>query len=163
MVIRPAVEQDISALTAIYNDAVLNTTATFDLEPVTEASRREWFHKHGGKYPVLVAVNQTNGAIMGWGSLSPFGEKAAYRFACEHSIYVAPNYHRRGVGSAILQELIRLAGENGFHCLIARITAENGVSLALHTRFGFAETGVLREVGYKFNRWLDVVLMQKTV
>lgn len=161
MIIRKAQESDVPAITAIYNEAVIGSTATFDLEPVSVEERLVWFSKYGGRYPLIAAEAKASGEVIGWGCLSPYSEKDGYRFTAEHSIYVSPQYQNQGVGKALLQELLNLAQQHGFHSLIARISSENTASLNLHLGFGFVQAGVLREVGYKFDRWIDIVLMQK--
>ncbi len=161
MIIRNAEERDVPAITAIYNEAVVGSTATFDLDPVSVADRLVWFRKYGGRYPIIAVETENTGEVMGWGSLSPYSEKPGYRFTAEHSIYVSAKYHNQGVGKAVLQELLSLAKHHEFHSLIARISSENTASLKLHTSFGFAQAGVLQQAGYKFNRWIDIVLMQK--
>lgn len=160
MIIRMAELGDLPRITEIYNQAVVSTTATFDEEPVSLEERRRWLEQHDQDHPVVVLLAES-GELMGWGALSPFGGKSAYRYTVEHSIYVDERYYRRGVGKSLLFELMRLARILGYHSLIGRITADNEGSLILHKRFGFEEVGRLKEVGFKFDRWLDVVYVQK--
>lgn len=157
--VRPATEADLEAIRAIYNAEVLASTATFDEEPRDPAAQRRWLEAHADPYVVLVAV--ADGAVLGWGSLSPFGSRPAYRFTVENSVYVQADARGRGVGTVLLRELLRVGRERGFRTVVARITAENGPSIRLHQRCGFVLVGVEREVGYKFGRWLDVVVMQR--
>jgi L-amino acid N-acyltransferase YncA len=158
-VIRPAEGADLPAIADIYADAVLNSTATFDIEPWTLEQRDHWFREHGHPYAVLVAVR--GGDIVGWAALSPFQRKPAYRFAAESSLYVRAKHRGEGIGALLLARLLDVAATNGFHSVFARIVGDNPSSLRLHRRFGFRRVGVEREVGYKFDRWLDVIVMQK--
>ena len=159
--IRPAEAADLPAIADIYNDAVLNSTATFEVEPWTPEQRDHWFREHSRPYAVLVAVQ--HGEVLGWAALSPFQRKAAYRFAGETSLYVRADLRGEGIGALLLTRLLEVAARNGFHSVIARIADGNPASLRLHRRFGFRRVGVEREVGYKFDRWLDVVVMQKAL
>jgi phosphinothricin acetyltransferase len=158
-IVRRAEDGDLSAIAAIYNDVVLNSTATFDLEPWTPAKQRQWLNEHSHPYAALVATD--GGDVVGWAALSPFRPKPAYRFTAEDSLYVRADYEGKGIGTLLLVRLLDLAAANGFHSVIARITGDNPVSLRLHRRLGFRRVGVEREVGYKFERWVDVVTMQK--
>jgi L-amino acid N-acyltransferase YncA len=101
--------------------------------------------------------------VAGWASLSPYNPKPGYRTTAENSLYVDPAYHRQGIGAALLAHLIQTAPTHGVREIVALITAENTVSLALHQRFGFRTVGTLERVGRKFGRWIDVTLMQRTV
>ncbi len=159
--IRPAQGTDLPAIADIYNDAVLNSTATFEVEPWTPEQRDRWFHIHSRPYAVLVAVR--GGDVVAWASLSPFQRKPAYRFAGETSLYVRAEHRGEGIGVLLLARLLEVATRNGFHSVFARIADGNPASLRLHRRFGFRRVGVEREVGYKFDRWLDVVVMQKAL
>jgi L-amino acid N-acyltransferase YncA len=157
--VRPAEAGDLPAVADIYDDAVLNSTATFDVEPWTPEQRDQWFHEHSRPYAVLVAVR--GGDVVGWAALSPFQRKPAYRFAAESSLYVRAEHRGEGIGVHLLARLLDVAVRNGFHSVFARIVGDNPSSLRLHRRFGFRRVGVEREVGYKFDRWLDVIVMQK--
>lgn len=157
--IRPAEGTDLPAIADIYNDVVLNSTATFEVEPWTPEQRDQWFREHSHPYAVLVAVRGHE--VVGWAALSPFQRKPAYRFATEASLYVRAERRGEGIGALLLARLLEMAAENGFHSVFARIVGDNPTSLRLHRRFGFRRVGVEREVGYKFDRWLDVIVMQK--
>jgi L-amino acid N-acyltransferase YncA len=162
VIVRPATEADLAAIVAIYNDAVVNTTAIWNDAIVDVDNRKIWFdgrQKLG--YPVLVAEEE--GAIVGYGSFGDFRAFDGYRFSVEHSVYVAEGVRRRGIASALLVALIEKAKELGKHVVIGGIASDNAASLALHAKLGFAETGRMPEVGYKFGRWLDLVFMQKTL
>jgi phosphinothricin acetyltransferase len=157
--IRAAQEKDLEAILEIYNDAVLNTTATFDLAPRSAEQQAAWFAEHVPPYPAIVW--EENDQVLGWGSLSPFASRPAYRFTGEASVYVAAGARRRGAGEALLRELLDLAAENGFHVLIGRITEENEASARLAEKLGFQRAGLMEEVGYKFDRWLNVAIYQR--
>jgi L-amino acid N-acyltransferase len=159
MHVRLARPTDSDAILAIYNEAVLRSTATFDLVPRTEAEQTAWMSEHGGPHPAVVAVE--DGEVVGFGSLSPYRDKHAYATTVENSVYVHGDHRRRGVGRALLEELLRLAARHGFHTVIARIGERNTASIALHEACGFELVGVEREVGRKFNRWLDVSVLQR--
>ena len=156
--IRPARAEDLPAVTAIYNDAVARTTGTFDTEPKTLAQMSDWFAHHGAMHPVLVA--EKDGAAVAWASLSPWSERCAYARTSEVSVYVAESARRQGLAGALLDELLRLARANGTAQAMARITADNEVSLRLHERRGFVTAGRLKRVGEKFGRVLDVHILQ---
>jgi phosphinothricin acetyltransferase len=158
-VVREATTADLRAILDIYNDAVLHSTATFDLEVRSWKEQRQWFAEHRSPYRVLVAA--LGDTVAGWGSVSLFRARPAYRFTAEDSIYVQEGFRGRGIGAALLDALIETARERGFHSIMALIDGGNTVSIGLHERFGFREVGTFREVGFKFDRWLDVVHMQK--
>jgi phosphinothricin acetyltransferase len=157
--IRDATAADLPAINAIYNHYVLHSTATYQTEPSTAAERVEWFAAHGPKHPVTVA--EIAGEVVGWGSLSRFHPRAAFSNTVEDSVYLHHERRGQGIGSALLADLVARAERIGHHVIIAAIDAEQPVSVALHARHGFQKAAHLREVGYKFNRWLDVVWMQR--
>lgn len=157
--IRPAQPEDISAITLIYNDAILHTTATFDTEEKTEADRRDWLLAHGEKHAVIVAVLE--GIVTGWASLSKWSERPAYDATAETSVYVHKDFRKRGIGKELMEVLVLEAQKNGFHSLVARISGGNEHSIYLHERMGFTVIGTLTEVGYKFDRYHDVHILQK--
>ena len=160
VIIRPATEADLPAILAIYNDAVATTTAIWNDTPADLANRKAWFDARAAQgYPILVAGEDET--IVGYGSFGDFRPFEGYRFTVEHSVYVAAGARRRGIASALLTALIERARDMGKHVMVAGIAADNDASLRLHERYGFAETGRMPEVGFKFERWLDLVLMQK--
>ena len=160
MTVRPATHADIPAILAIYNEAVLTTTATYDYEPRTLEHRAAWFEDHlRRRFPVLVAETP-QGEIAGWAALNPYHDRPGYRFTSENSIYVAPAHQGKGLGKQFLEKLIAAARERGLRAIIAVIDAQNLPSVKLHARFGFVEVGRFPQVGYKFGRWLDVIYMQ---
>lgn len=157
-IIRSARRSDLKAINDIYNHFVLHSTCTYQEEPEPMANRRRWFNHHGTKHPVIVA--ELNGTVVGWGSLSPYHPRSAYRRSVENSVYVHHAFHRQGIGSRVLKELITRARHIGHRAIIAGIDADQSASIALHARFGFKEAGRLVEVGFKFKRWLDVIYME---
>lgn len=158
MLIRPARLDDIPAITDIYNDAVLRTTATFDTQPKTLDQQRAWFEAHDAQHPILVA--EEDGQVVGWASLSAYSDRCAYDGTAEDSVYVREDCRGRGIGRALLSKLIEEGRRCGLHTVLARVVGGNDGSVHLHEMFGFETIGVTREVGYKFGRWLDVVIMQ---
>lgn len=156
--IRPAVESDLLAINDIYNHYVLHSTCTYQEEPELIEDRRRWFNRHGEKHPVIVAVR--DGQVIGWGSLSAFHPRSAYRHTVENSIYIHHQYHRQGIGSLLLEELIACSQRLGHRVIIAGIDADQPGSIALHKKYRFEKAGHLKGVGFKFGRWLDVIYMQ---
>jgi phosphinothricin acetyltransferase len=157
--IRPAGAGDLASINAIYNHYVLHCTCTYQTEPSTAAEREAWFAQHGPGYPVVVA--EQDGEVIGWASLSRFHPREAYRHSVEDSVYVRHDVQRRGVGHALLAEMVRQAAELGYHAVLGGISADREASIALHARLGFEKVAHFREVGFKFDRWLDVVWMQR--
>ena len=155
---RLATEADLAAINSIYNHYVLHSTCTYqeELEPLD--GRLQWFSHHGEKHPVIVAVQA--GHVVGWGSLSAYHARSAYRRTVENSVYVHHEYHRRGIGSLLLRDLIVRARQLGHHAIIAGIDAEQTASVALHARFGFEKVGHMKQIGFKFGRWLDVIYLE---
>lgn len=158
--VRDAGEEDLAAILAIYNDAVINTTAVYDYAPRSMEAELAWFTaKRDAKLPVLAAVDA--GTVVGFASYGPFRPWPAYLHTVENSVYVAPQRRGAGIGTALLGPLIERARSAGFHTIVAGIDASNAASLRLHEKFGFAQAGHFREVGWKFDRWLDLVFLQK--
>jgi phosphinothricin acetyltransferase len=158
LLIRPATELDAQAISDIYNHFVLNSTCTYQEEPERLEERLAWMRAHGPQLPVLAA--EMSGQIVGWGSLSRFHARSAYRFTVENSVYVRHDCHRLGIGRAILTELITSARNLGYRVIIAGVSADQTASLGLHRALGFADAGLLRRVGRKFGRELDVAYLQ---
>ena len=123
--------------------------------------RRAWLAAHGAAHPVTVAT--IDGEVVGWGSLSPYHRRQAYRHTVENSVYVAPTHQRRGIGRLLLADLIERAKAIGYHAIIAVIDGEQAGSIALHEQLGFARVGLFREIGFKFGRWCDVHYLQLIV
>ena len=156
---RLAVLDDAAAIRDIYNREVTGSAVTFDLVPRTLEAQRAWLAAHAGAHPAVVAVDA--GEVLGFGALSAYRDRPAYATTVEDSVYVRHDARGRGVGHAILAELVRLATAHGFHTVMARVVGSHEVSIALHRRCGFELVGIEREVGRKFGRWLDVALMQR--
>ena len=156
--IRPATGSDLVAINDIYNHYVLHSTCTYQEDPEPLAGRRQWFKHHGDQHPVIVA--EAGGRVVGWGSLSAYHPRSAYRRTVENSVYVHPRQHRRGIGLRLLRELIVRARKLGHHAIIAGIDAGQPASVALHAKFHFEPVGHMKQVGFKFGRWLDVVYME---
>jgi len=156
--IRLATAADAEAIRTIYNHEVLHTFATFDLVPRSIEEQKAWILARSGAFGALVAVE--GDTVIGFGALSPYKERAAYRTSVEDSVYVHGDQQGRGVGRLILTELLTVARLSGFHAVFARINSTSDASVALHAACGFTVVGVEREVGRKFNRWLDVTIMQ---
>lgn len=160
MELRLATLDDAEALREIYNLEVTTSTATFDLVPRTLESQRAWQAERSGARAVLVAVDDS-GRVCGFASLSPWRDRPAYATTVEDSVYVHREHQGKGVGRALLTELVATATAHGFHACMARIVGGHDASIALHAACGFEVVGTEREVGRKFNRWLDVVLMER--
>jgi phosphinothricin acetyltransferase len=159
MRIRAARPDDLPALLEIYNDAVVHGTASWDLLPWTPVEHAEWYAtkaEHG--HPILVADD--DGTVVGYSAYGPFRPKAGYSGTMEHSVYVHPAHQGRGIGRALLVAIIAAARADGVHALVGGLSSDNEVSMALHRSLGFVEVGRLPEVGRKFDRWLDLVLLQ---
>jgi phosphinothricin acetyltransferase len=162
-VVRAATIADAAAIVEIYNREVTETTATFDLVPRTLEQQQDWLLQRSGAFAAIVAVDAETKRVVGFASLSPYKERAAYRTTVEDSVYVHRDFGGRGVGKLLMEHLIGVARESGFHSIIARIEASGSVSRSLHATCGFELVGIEREVGRKFNRWLDVAVMQRLI
>jgi L-amino acid N-acyltransferase YncA len=157
--IRSAAEDDLGDILRVYNQAIEKTTAVFEYRPHTLEMRREWFKaKQAASLPVLVAVE--SGAVLGFASYGPFRAWPAYKYSVELSVYVDESARGRGIGSDLVRGVLAAARERELHVVMAGITADNAVSLRLHEKLGFVEVAHIREVGYKFGRWLDLKLLQ---
>ena len=156
--IRTATESDLTAINDIYNHYVLHSTCTYQEEPELIEDRRRWFNHHGEKHPVIVAV--MDGQVIGWGSLSAFHPRSAYRYTVENSIYIHHQHQRLGIGSLLLEELMARSRSLGHRVIIAGIDGDQPASIALHKKYRFEKVGHLKQVGFKFGRWLDVIYMQ---
>ena len=156
--IRKASIEDISSICNIYNDAVLNTTATFDIHEKTIIEMKTWLLSHDERHPVCVV--DIKGFVVAWGSISKCFERAAYVDMSEISIYVSSDYQRRGFGKSILNWLIEQARIHKFHTLIAFITGKNVPSINLLNSSGFTHVGTMKEVGIKFGKRLDIEILQ---
>lgn len=157
--IRPATAADLPAVNEIYNHYVLHSTCTFQIEPDSLEDTRRCFATHDDLHPITVA--ELDGQVVGWASLSLYHVRCAYCRTAESSVYVREELRGRGIGTGLLNDLLQRAKRLGHHTVLALICSEHPGSIALHHKVGFEQVGQLREVGYKFGRWLDVVFMQK--
>lgn len=157
--IRPALKTDVAIITEIYNDAILNTYATFDTEVKSIEDRIKWFLDHDEKHPVIVA--ELGSEVVGWASLTKWSDRCAYDGTAEVSVYVHNEFRGKGIGKRLLEILVLEGEKCGLHYLLARITQGNEASIHLHEMFGFSHIGVMHEVGFKFGKYLDVHLMEK--
>ena len=160
LTVRTADIRDAEAIADIYNYEVEHSTATFDLVSRTVEAQREWISARSGAFCALVATAE-EGQVVGFAALSTYRDRAGYRTTVENSVYVHRDHQRRGVGRVLLSSLLDVARDSGFHTVVARIDSQSLGSLALHRSLGFVEVGVEREIGRKFGRWLDSVIMQK--
>lgn len=159
LTIRKATKEDIPQILAIVNHAILHTTSNYLYEEQTLEEQTRWYNsKHEQGFPVIVA--DVDGTAVGFGTYGTFREKIGYQYTVEHSVYVAPEQIGKGIGSQILAALISSARDEGYHVMIGGIDAANTGSVAFHRKFGFEETAVLRQVGFKFGKWLDLQFMQ---
>lgn len=158
VVLRDATVDDLDAINAIYNHYVATCTCTWQTQPDTLEQRRAWMDQHGPTLPVTVAC--LGGRVIGWGALSTFRSRAGIQTTVENSIYIHPDFHGRGIGGAMLAELIARAERLGYHSIVAVISADQPASLSLHAKMGFRLAGRLEQSGTKFGRWLDAIYMQ---
>ena len=151
---------DCPAILAIINEAILTSTALYDYHPRTLEQQIAIFEDKISKgFPIIVA--EENNQVIGFGYYSEFRFREAYKFTVEHSVYAAKNYIGKGVGKLLLSELIQLAKAQKMHTMIGVIDSENINSITFHEKFGFEKAGYIKESGYKFDKWLDSVFMQK--
>lgn len=154
-------ERHAAAILAVFNDAIVNSTALYDYKPRTMEMMKTWFETKGrGNYPVI-GVENDSGELMGFGSYGTFRAWPAYKYSVEHSVYVDGRFRGQGLGKRILQEIIEAAQGQGYHMMIGAIDSSNAVSIRLHERLGFSHCGTIREAGFKFGRWLDFVFYQR--
>ena len=158
--VRPATVADLPYIHAIYNDAILTTTATWDEAPWPYAQREAWWHEHAEDPGQPVFAAEIDGEFAGFAYLSLYRPKSGYRFTRENTVYVEPRFHGQGVGRALLECVLGAARSLDVHTVIAVIESTNEASLALHRSLGYEVVGTEREVGFKFNRWLDSTYMQ---
>ena len=159
LIIRDATLRDLTDITEIYNESILNTVATFDTNIKTLHEQRSWFDKHGSKNPIIVA--EDNRKVVGWASLSKYSDRCAYSDTAELSLYVRKEFQGKGIGKNLMKEIVKKGRQAGLHAIISRIAEGNQVSVHLHKIVGFEHVGIYKEVGYKFGKILDVYLMEK--
>ena len=158
LTIRLATSEDVGAIVEIYNEAVLNTTSTFDSEPKSAEQQLEWLKAHDERHPVIVAVIEQQ--VVGWGAISKWSDRSAYNQTGETSSYVSEKFRGRGVGRALKRTLIKEAKRLGYHTLLARVAEGNEASMYLNESLDFELIGTMKQVGLKFDKRLDVHLMQ---
>jgi L-amino acid N-acyltransferase len=163
MQIEDASEDDIPEIVAIYNDVIATSTAVFSEQPVTVVERLDWLRSRLRDSNPVVVARDGDGTVLGFASYGDFRPWPGYRSSVEHSVHVAAGHRRRGVGRRLVEELLERAGRDGKHVMIAGIDRENHASLRLHEQLGFSEVGRLPEVARKFDRWVDLVLLQRTL
>lgn len=159
--LRPAHVGDLEAINGIYNHYVIHSTCTYQTIPSSTEERARWFAQHGSRHPVIVVEDR--GRVIAWGSLSPVHERQAFANSVEDSVYVHHDYLRHGIGRMVLTELLRLAKEIGHHTVLGAISVDQDASVSLHKQLGFREVAHFHEIGYKFDRWLDLVWLQKMI
>jgi len=157
--LRLARPEDAEATREIYNTEVTGSTVTFDLVPRSIDEQLAWLDQRSGAMAVVVA--EIDGQVVGFASLSPYRDRPAYATTVEDSVYVHADFRGRGVARALLAEILDIAVARGFHAVMARIVGGHDASISLHTSLGFEIVGTEREVGRKFGKWLDVVIMQR--
>jgi len=159
-VLRPLSTDDLASVLAIYNEAIANTTAIYEYDPFDIAYIQHWWEqKIASEHPVIAA--ELNGQLAGFATYGVFRARAAYRTSMEHSVYVQPTFQKLGIGRLLLRAIEEEARSRGVHVLIGGIDADNHTSIKLHEQEGFNRAAHLHEVAFKFNRWLDLVLMEK--
>ena len=158
--VREARVADLESIDRIYDHYVHTSTCTAQLEPAGMPARTAWFAEHDARHPIVVAEEEP-GVVLGWGALSVYNRRAGYAATVEDSVYVAHDARRQGVGSAILGHLVGRALELGYHTVIAGVSGDQEPSMSLHAKHGFVEVGRMRELVFKFGKWLDVVYLQR--
>ncbi|MFP9117806.1 GNAT family N-acetyltransferase [Flavobacterium sp. RNTU_13] len=157
--VRQATIADLPFIRQVMNHNILHSTALYDYQPKTEAEINQWFtDKLHGNWPVIIA--EQKGTPTGFATYGTFRFKDGFKPTVEHSVYVDEGQHGKGVGRILLSHLIDLCRSEGYHCMVGCIDADNAGSIAFHKKFGFTEAGVLKEVAYKFDKWLDLLFMQ---
>lgn len=161
MSIRNASTKDLDNILSIYNWAVEETVATFDTELKNLNDHRDWFKDFDNGYPLKVI--EVENKIIGFGLLKAFSDRKAYDTTCELTIYILPGHQRQSLGSQMMDELISSAKEKNIRVILSKIEASSSASINIHKKFGFETVGTMNKVGFKFDRWLDVTIMQKVL
>jgi len=160
-ILRKATEEDLPAIRDIYNEALLTTNAHYFAEPVSLEERKRWFHAHGEKHPVFVAIRENE--IIGWASLTRWSPHPAFENSVESSVYIHKNSRGKGFGKILLEKVIEEGSKTGIHTIIARILEGNPGSIKIHEDLGFEHIGVMKDIGKKHGQYLDLFMMQKMV
>ena len=156
-------DTDAEAILAIFNHAILHTTALYEYNPRTIATMQQWFaNKAAGNYPVW-GLKNSEGVLVAFGSYGTFRAFPAFKYSVEHSVYVHPDHQGKGYGRMMLTQLIESAQQQNYHLLIGGIDASNSGSIALHQKLGFVHSGTITQAGFKFGRWLDLAFYQLTL
>jgi L-amino acid N-acyltransferase len=156
---REAKENDLMAILEIYNDAILNTTAIYDYKAHTIEDRKQWFEKKKEEgYPILVV--EENNKVIGFATFGPFRAWPAYKYTVEHSVYVHGSSRNKGIGTALIKEIVRICDERGYATLVAGIDGANENSIKIHEKLGFKYSGTIDKAGFKFGKWLNLVFYQ---
>lgn len=158
--LKDCTEKQLPEILAIFNEAILNSTALYDYKPRTLDMMYSWYaDKQKGNYPVIGAFDQ-EGTLLGFMSYGVFRVRPAYKYTIEHSVYVRSDMRRKGIGKVLLKEIIKKAEEQNYHVLIGGIDASNSASIQLHEKEGFVSCGLIKQAGYKFGKWLDLAFYQ---
>jgi phosphinothricin acetyltransferase len=157
--LREATLADVPAICDIHTQGIADRVATLDVEPHTLAEQVEWLHRHGMRYPVIVAAQDAQ--IVGWASLNPFSSRAAYRFVADLSVYVERRWRGKGLGTILLHEIIARARALGYHKIVLSAFPSNTPGMRLYEKFGFRTVGIYREQGLVDGRWVDTIIMEK--
>ena len=161
--LKQCTEKQLSEIMAIFNEAILNTTALYDYKPRTLEMMQTWYnYKQKGNYKIIGAFDESN-TLLGFATYGPFREQPAYKYTVEHSIYVRSDKRGNGLGKTLLEKIINEVEEQDYHLLVGVIDASNSVSIHLHKMEGFVFCGLIKESGFKFGKWLDVAFYQKTL
>ncbi len=156
-------EAHADAILQIFNEAIVNSTALYDYQPRPAESMVDWFQvKRAGNFPVI-GVTDSAGVLQGFGSYGSFRARPAYKYSVEHSIYIHKDHRGKGLGRALLQQLVAAAIEQQYHVIVGGIDMSNAASIALHEKLGFVHAGTIRQAGFKFGRWLDLGFYQLTL
>ena len=158
--VRFATQADAEAVCRIYNQGIDDRVATLETELRTPEERRRWLASRSPRHPVIVAENG-NGEVVGWGSLNVFNPREAYRFVADFSVYVERAWRGKGVGRVVLERLIELAREHGFHKMVLSAFPTNTGGMALYEKLGFRTVGIYREQGQLDGQWVDTIIMEK--
>jgi phosphinothricin acetyltransferase len=157
--IREASKKDLLDILEIYNEAILNTTASYDYKAHTLDDRIQWYEKKKQDgYPLLVF--EENNKVVAFASFGPFRAWPAYKYTIEHSVYVHKDYRNKGIGMNLMKEIIRIANEREYQTLVAGIDASNESSIKIHEKLGFELAGIIKKAGFKFGKWLDLAFYQ---